>query len=852
MGSGVSAWAQVDKTVIASPIVSDTIQKVDSLNLATSDSDIETTIEYSCSDSLRMDVEGKKIYLYGNAKVVYGNRSLEADRMVIHWDINEVEAFGKTDSITGKKIGTPLFKEGSDVYVADQIRYNFKSGKGIIRGIVTKQGDGFIEGDPVKKTPNAIYVQHATYTTCNLAEPHFCIRASRIKVIPNDKVVTGPFHMEFMGIPIPLGMPLGFFPITKRGKSGIIIPTFGEQRTRGFFLSQGGYYWAVNDYVGSKFVGDIYSNGSFLLSNITNYKKRYGSSGTVQGTYSKIRNGFEDTDPLQELWNIKWSHNSATNRSSTLKASVNISSSRFYSQTSYNPNLFTSGEFTSNITYTKTLRNTPFFVTVTGRQTQNVSTQLTTYTLPSVNLSMNRVYPFKTSKNNGEKWFEKINISYNGNAEYRVNNQIRGKTAAEDTILPFSRTNLPLILDNGQWGALHRIPVSTTFKLFRHISLNPSVNYEEWWYGKKLEYEKSGANSATVKDTLPGFSRAWTYSAQASLTTRIYSTYTFKSDLLKGIRHTFIPTIGYTYKPDQTTNSNYFQTFPDVLASNGERIPYSVYQGFIFGGPGGGLTNSLTVRLQNTLEGKTRNRKDTTGIGTKKIKLLESVDLSGSYNFSADSLNFSLLQFSTRTKLLERLDAAFQSTFDPYSYVLDSINGTTVYQRRVNTFELNNSGKLVNTTRYNLSLGMNLNRKGLSNAANSYLQDPNLPTTILPPGAAFVDFRIPWNLIVQYNLNVTQEGYKPKSITQAISFSGDVTLTDNWKVKFTSGYDFVRNSITSNTSITVIRDLHCWQMSLTVIPYGPRQMYFFTINAKSSILRDLKMNKRSPSYIQGF
>lgn len=852
MGLGVSAWAQVDKTVIASPIVSDTIQKVDSLNLATSESDIETTIEYSCSDSLRMDVESKKIYLYGNAKVVYGNRSLEADRMVIHWDINEVEAFGKIDSITGKKIGTPLFKEGSDVYVADQIRYNFKSGKGIIRGIVTKQGDGFIEGDPVKKTPNAIYVQHATYTTCNLAEPHFCIRASRIKVIPNDKVVTGPFHMEFMGIPIPLGMPLGFFPITKRGKSGIIIPTFGEQRTRGFFLSQGGYYWAVNDYVGSKFVGDIYSNGSYLLSNITNYKKRYGGSGTFQGTYSKIRNGFEDTDPLQELWNIKWSHNSATNRSSTLKASVNISSSKFYSQTSYNPNLFTSGEFTSNITYTKTLRNTPFFVTVTGRQTQNVSTQLTTYTLPSVNLSMNRVYPFKTSKNNGEKWFEKINISYNGNAEYRVNNQIRGKTAAEDTILPFSRTNLPLILDNGQWGALHRIPVSTTFKLFRHISLNPSVNYEEWWYGKKLEYEKSGTNSATVKDTLSGFSRAWTYSAQASLTTRIYSTYTFKSDLLKGIRHTFIPTIGYTYKPDQTTNSNYFQTFPDVLASNGERIPYSVYQGFIFGGPGGGLTNSLTVRLQNTLEGKTRNRKDTTGIGTKKIKLLESVDLSGSYNFSADSLNFSLLQFSTRTKLLERLDAAFQSTFDPYSYVLDSINGTTVYQRRVNTFELNNSGKLVNTTRYNLSLGMNLNKKGLSNAANSYLQDPNLPTTILPPGAAFVDFRIPWNLIVQYNLNVTQEGYKPKTITQAISFSGDVTLTDNWKVKFTSGYDFVRNSITSNTSITVIRDLHCWQMSLTVIPYGPRQMYFFTINAKSSILRDLKMNKRSPSYIQGF
>lgn len=857
----ISSSAQTKKgiptttnTVIKDSIPTDTLLVNDTITAPQQGSDIETTVEYSCRDSIRMDMEGKKIFLYGNAKVVYGNRTLEAHQMIIHWELNEVEAIGGYDSTTGKNIGTPLFREGSDMYVADQIRYNFKSGKGIIRGIVTKQGDGFIEGDPVKKTPDAIYVHHASYTTCNLAEPHFCIRASKLKVIPNDKVVSGPFHMEFMGIPIPIGFPLGFFPVTKRSKSGIIVPTFGEQRTRGFFLSQGGYYWAINEKVGAKFVGDIYANGSYLLTNITTYKKRYGYTGTFQGTYSRIRNGYEDTDPLQELWNIKWNHSSATNRLTTLKADVNVSSGRFYSQTSYNPNLYTSGEFASNITMNKTFRNSPFFVTVTARQSQNVTTQLTTYTLPAVNLSMNRIYPFKTDKNQGEKWFEKINISYNGTGEYRVNNQLRNNAVFGDTILPFSRANLPVILDNGQWGAMHRVPVTTSLKLLRYISLNPSVNYEEWWYGKKLGYGKDVniPTRAVVKDTIEGFNRAWSYNAQASLTTRIYSTYIFKSKILKGIRHTFIPTVTYTYKPDFSKNSNYFQTFPDIISSNGERIPYSVYQGFIYGGPGSGLTNSLTVRLQNTIEGKVRNRKDTTGSGTKKIKLLESVDLSGSYNFSADSLNFSLVQFSTRSRLFDRLDMAIQGTLDPYTYAYDSTYRNTVYQRRINTFEQQVSGKLANLTRYSVSLGMNLNKNGVSNTANSYMQDPNLPASLLPPGAAYVDFRIPWNLIVEYNMNVVQEGFKSPTTTQSISFKGDVTLTDNWKIKYTTGYDFVKNSITWNTKFSIVRDLHCWQMSFNVIPYGTQQMYYFTINAKSSLLRDLKANKRSSTYLQSF
>jgi hypothetical protein len=837
-------------SLIAPTYLKDTSIVVDSSQYK---SEIETTVQYSCNDSIVMNNEEKKVYLYGNAKVVYGNRTIEAYYIEIFWGLNEVKAYGLKDTLTNKIKGRPVFREGSDMYVADEIRYNFKTGKGLIRGIVTKQGEGFIHGDPVKKTTDAIYVKQAYYTTCNHANPHFSIRANKLKVIPNDKVVTGPFHLELMGIPTPIGFPLGFFPITKRGKSGIIVPTFGEQRSRGFFLSQGGYYFAINDYVGAKIIGDIYTNGSFRIGTDITYKKRYAFNGNLQINYSKIKDGFDDNTPVPELYNVRWTHRTESNKSSSLIANVNISSSKYYAQNSYNPVSYSSADFMSNITYNKSFKRSPFNLSVVARQTQNVNTNLTTINAPIINLSMNRIYPFKTSKNEGEKWFEKINFAYNGSTEYKITNQFSSTSVVGDTILPFNKRNFETILNsNGQWGARHTIPLSTTFKLFKNINVNPQANYTEYWYANKLNYAYDNTtNKVSVKDTIKGFNRASAYNFTTSVTTRIYGTYLFKGEVLKGLRHTMIPSVTYTYTPDFSQNEKYYQRFTQSTDSKGNQIPYNVYQGYLYGGPSNGLVNSLTFKLQNTLEGKARNRKDTSSANaSKKIKLLENVEVAGSYNFSADSLNFSTLQFNARNKFFERLDIAFTSMFDPYIYVLDSISTSqTVYQRRVNEFAFQNNQGLAKLINYNFSMSLNLNRKGNSLQSNSLAYNSNTPVNMST--LQYVDFDIPWNLFINYNINYSRTGYNPSNYTQSIRLNGDFNLTSNWKIKFNSGYDLLAKKITWDTQVSVVRDLHCWQMSFNVIPFGSRQSYFFTINAKSSMLKDLKAKKTSSTYNGG-
>jgi lipopolysaccharide assembly outer membrane protein LptD (OstA) len=342
------------KTTNRIAVPTDTSVVVDTIEAPKSD--IDTRIQYSCRDSIRMSMAEQRVYLYGEAKVVYGTKNIQAEYLIINWVTNEVSAYGKLDTLTDNTIGKPLFKDGSDMYIADSIRYNMKSGKGIIKGIVTRQGDGFIHGGPVKRTTEAIYVKHALYTTCDLPHPHFSINATKLKVIPGDKVVTGPFHMEIMGIPTPLGLPLGFFPVTQRSKSGIIPPGIGESTSRGFHITNGGYYWAVNDYVGTNVFGDLYANKSYRISTQTNYIKRYCYSGLTAFSYSNIKEGFADTIKAPKLFNFRWTHKTLGNKPSRLSADVNISSSKYYTSNSYNPINQQSTNFASNITWSKTFR----------------------------------------------------------------------------------------------------------------------------------------------------------------------------------------------------------------------------------------------------------------------------------------------------------------------------------------------------------------------------------------------------------------------------------------------------------------------------------------------------------------
>lgn len=851
-------------------------QSPDTLNQKTIDtleqkSDIETRIFYSCRDSIRMNIEEQKVYLYGDAKVVYGSRTLTSEYMEINWALNEVMSYGGIDTATGKTIGRPVFKEGSDMYTAEVIRYNMKSGKGIITGIVTRQGDGYIQGGPVKKTPEAIYVNNAIYTTCNLPHPHFSINASKLKVIPGDKVVTGPFHLQIMGIHTPLGLPLGFFPVTRRSKSGIIFPTIGEQRSRGFFISQGGYYWAVNDYVGVKFLGDVYANQSYRVAASANYIKRYGNSGNAMFSYSKVKESFDPETQAPELINIRWNHTTLGNKPGRFTSDVNISSSKFYTTNSYNPVNYQSSSFASNITWSKAFRNSPFSLTIAGRQDQNTTTKVMNVTLPEVNFSMNRIYPLKSKVSDGSKWYEKINISYNGNTKYTVSNKLNASTSTlngeiikKDSVLDF-QDNINAILSNGQWGAKNTIPIETSFKLMKYFSLNPRISYENWIYAKKMNYDtvrNVTTNQLYVQtsDYLNGLNMAHSVNVATSLTTRIYGTYRINSKILQGIRHTLIPTFTYTYRPDQVQmdkSGQYFYKNPSII-NRGEMTPYSRYQGFIYGGPGSGTVNSLTINLQNTIEGKGRNRKDTTGLnGTKKIDLIKSINASGSYNFSADSLNWSVIQLNAQSRFFDKIDFNFTSVFDPYIYLTDSVVNTKYYQKRISTYALNDkregyNKKFAYLTNYNVSVSTNLNPKGQKSLPQPRNQlNPENNNYAFGSMAPYVDFTIPWNLFISYNLVYTKYGDAPETFNNSLTFSGDVKLSDNWKVKFTSGYDIKKQMLTYST-IQLFRDLHCWQMSLNVVPFGPQQSFFFTLNAKSSLLRDLKLTKQNSTYLGGY
>ena len=840
------SFAQTDSTgqVNATIVPKDSATFTDTLVIPAKQGQISSTIIYSCNDSIAMDIVNKKVFLYGKAKILYEDFTLEAGRIEIDYAKNVVKASPSGDTTVRDK---PSFKQGSDNYETEYMEYNIQTKKGLIRNLITQQGEGYIQGDPVKRTEQAVYVKTARYTTCNLEHPHYYISARKLKVIPEDKVVTGPFNIVVSDIPTPIGLPFGFFPITTRSKSGIVFPTIGEQRARGFFISQGGFYWAASDKLGIKLTGDYYTNNSYLIQGNAMYTKKYVYDGSATVKYAKAKDGFDDV-PFNTNFNIDWKHSTLKKTSGKLSANVNIVSNNFYKQNTYNPTNYQSSVFQSTVTYSKSFKRSPFNLNVALRQDQNVQTKEMNLTAPEVALTMNRIYPLKGKNSRGDKWFEKINVSYNMNTKYVIKNKFaKGGRLTGDTIIPVRDTTLSLLLSKGQTGMTHSIPISTTFKVAKYLNLNPTLTLQEFWYLEKLNYKYDEVtHRVTAPDTIKGFSRAGQFNFRTDLTTRFYGTYRFKGKTLQGIRHTVNPTVTYTYKPNfaqPTAYSNSYQYSSQVLDVQGNPTQYSRYNGFIYGGPSSGVQNSIGISITNNLEAKVRNRKDTTGTApTKKINLLESVNVGGTYNFAADSLQMSNIVLSARTRLFNIFDISFNSSFDPYQYKIDSTIGTTVYQRKVHYTTL----KLET---YSLSIGGNFNPKAKKKpkVASTPENEAELNMINRYP-ERYIDFNIPWSLALSYNINYSKVGYAQKNITQSISANGNLSLTEKWKLTVTSGYDFIAQGL-GYTTIGITRDLHCWQMSMTVVPFGIRQSYFFTITAKSSILQDLKMTKRSPTYL---
>lgn len=826
--------------------------------------DIETTINYSARDSLMATMDGKMIWLYGDAKIKYGEIELEADEIIIDYGNNTITAHGRRDSL-GQRVGYPIFKNGAELYETKDIIYNFKSKRARISEVVTQQGEGYLSSEAAfKNEKNEILSIRNSYTTCNLEHPHFRIRATKTKAIPNDKIVAGPFYMEFNDIPLPLGFLFGMFPAQRESASGIIFPSYGEESRRGFNLRHGGYFFDISEYMKLAVTGDIYSRGGHALYLNSSYMKRYHYNGSFNFTYSRNPDTDDkiETSSFTKDFRITWSHSPQSKGTGRFAASVNAATNSFTQNNNLmygNTNeLSTSGlsqissTIGSNISYSKSFTGTPFSMGINMSHSQNLQTKLVDLQLPSLSLNMSNIYPFQ--KKSGETGpLDNFSIGYTMAASNRISNNLGRipSTATQDSILTFNTSNLPYLLENSRKGIRHSIPLSYSFKALRYLTLSPSVSYEERWYTESYDWHYDD-NNALVRDTVKGFNRIANYSVSMGMTTRIYGTYIMKNkrSKVKAIRHVVNPSISFGYTPDFRYNKNYFTQLPSIV--NGEQDPTKIlfqprHEGMVYGSSSTGHSSSIGFSLGNNLEMKVQGEKDSVA---RKVMLLNNLSFSTSYNIIADSFNLAPISIAANTNILNNLiNMNFSATLDPYQYYDVFNEETETYiERRFNTLVWKNQ-KLGRITSASLALSTNLNPKGRSKETSSRekIGKSDLPEQekqyLLKNPNAYIDFDIPWSLNLSYNLNYSHSVNSTPAVTQTVQGSGDLSLSEKWKITYSSGYHFETKEFTQ-TSLGISRDLHCWTMHLNWIPFGRFQSFNFTINVKASILQDLKLERR--------
>lgn len=844
----------------------------DSLEIIRNDSvivkgEIETTVNYIASDSIYYNMENQKISMYGDSNIDYGTINLKAEEIKIDWNNKLIDANFKFDTL-GKKIGKPIFTEENQSYETDKISYNFDSKKAKIKGIVTQLDDAYMQGKDVKKNEfDELFIHDAKYTTCNLAEPHFHISAKKIKVIPGKKVVSGPFHLKFGDIPTPLGFIFGMFPQPKKTVSGIIMPNYGEEKRRGFYLRDGGYYFAVNEKLDLQLTGDIYSKGSYGLSLGTNYKKRYSYNGSLRFDYNSTKMGEFENSGISKDFSLAWSHSPDTRgKSSRFSSSVNFQTNSYNQNknlvyTNFNESI--NAQFNSNISYSKTFKGTPFNFSANLRHSQNVQTKKVNLTLPDVSYSMSRIYPFKNVGKLGKSALGKLSISHRFTGRVQLSNAGIGSSLSGVNIInssdnfseqiEFDLDNFSSILDRSKIGVKHTIPISTSFNLFKYFTFSPNVNYEEIWYLKKLNYTYNEIENGVKIDTTNAFSRAWSYNTALSMSTRIYGTLFFKKGKIKAIRHVISPEISFSFSPDFTKPK--FGYYEDVrINEEGDTKLLSKYENFLYGTPRIGSSASMNFYIGNNLELKVLDKNDSIS-GTKKIKIFENLAFTSSYNFLADSFKLNPIRFTARTSFFKGLiNLSLSGNVDPYTYKLDSTtelsNGSQViYQRRVSDLALLNKKGIGSLDFINIALGFRFSANDFKSDSRKEELDSEFGSRqeldyINSNMAEYIDFNVPWSVNASYNLNRRKIGYKDPTLTQTLTFSGDLSISEKTKLSFRSGYDF-KNKMLTQTSINATRDLHCWRINFSWVPFGRFQSYNLSINAVSALLQDLKLEKRS-------
>lgn len=843
-------------------------------------SDIETTINYHARDSFYFDIKKRELFLYGETHIDYGDIALNAERTDVNWNDRTLKAKYITDS-AGKKIGKPVFSERQDTYVTDDIVYNFKTERALIKGVITEKQGGFMHGEDVKKNAeDELFIRGAKYTTCNLEDPHFSIESTKLKVIPNNKVVSGPFNMRFRDVPTPIFFPFGMFPQPQEKSSGIIVPSYGEERRRGFFLRNGGYYFAISDYMDLRLTGDIYSKGGNGINAISNYYKRYSYRGTFNLSYNNsVSDELENPLETKDYW-VRWNHTPESRGNSSVSASVSAGTSTYNTNNNLVNQDFTrsiNAQFASNISYRKIFAGTPFNMSANLRHNQNIQTGIVNLTLPDLTVNMNRIYPFKNVVRSSKSPLSKFNFSHNFVAKNELSNSAirqasfnvinRGERA--DSVLTFNSENLGEIYDRSQLGGKHTIPISTSISVLKYFTLNPSFNYQELWYTRELQYAFVPEENGVRIDTVDGFSRAGSWTTGASFNTRVYGTAFFKKGKIQAIRHVMTPSVSFSYSPDFSDEK--YGVYQDLQTDTlGTIRRVSKYEGFAYGSPPIGESKTLGFSLSNNLEMKVASKKDTIN-GFKKVSLFENLGISTGYNIAADSFKLSNININARTSFLQgKISVNFTGTIDPYEYLLlsESTNSRgqrVVQQRRLNRYAWNNGNGLGRLSNFNTAISFNLSpNPKASNAADQgtigRTQGIDAPEEqigfdgytdferqqiehIQNNPEMYVDFDVPWTLRMQYSITRTKRGFEDAEVRQSFQFSGSLGLTDKTQITFNSGFDFEAKEFTT-TRLGVTRDLHCWTMNFDWVPFGRYQSYFLSIRVKSSVLQDLKLEKR--------
>ena len=848
----------------------------DSINRQKSNG-LNAPVEFASDDSLVYIAPTKQVRLYGNAKVKYENMNLESDKVRMALDSSLVHATGSADT-TGKLTGSPVFTMGSDKYESDTMSFNFKTKRGFINNVYTEQEDGFLSSQHSKRDSSGVlYLEHGRYTTCDAPHPDFYIALSRAKVRPGKDVVFGPAYLVVADVPLPLAIPYGFFPFTKSYSSGFIMPSYGDESARGFYLRDGGYYFAINDKWDLKLLGEIYTKGSWGLSAASNYRKRYRYNGSFFFSYQNTKNGDKGMPDYSEQtsFKIQWSHrqDSKANPFSSLSASVNFATTSYERDnlnSMYNPQSYTQSLRTSSVSWTTNFSSLGMTLSGTTNLSQNMRDSTISLQLPDLNVSVSRFYPFKRKKMAGkERWYEKISMSYTGHLSNSINTK-------EDLLF---KSNLIKDWSNGMQ---HNIPINANFTVLKYINVNPSFNFTDRMYTNKVMKSWDEATQTEVADTTYGFYNVYNWSMSLSASTKVYGFWLpsrkIFGDKIQAIRHVLTPQVSFSYAPDfGASRYGYYATYQKTDADGNVTLQeYSPYTGSLFGVPGKGKTGNISFDLSNNIEMKVKSDKDSTGF--RKISIIDELGLSMGYNMAAKERPWSDLSMRIRLKWWKNYTFNMTAVFATYAYEL-SENGTpyvgthTEYSRgRFGRFQGMSQNFSFTLTPEKLKKLFSGGDKDDDNDDYRDNDDTGVETNIdddminAQRGArkqsagkaetdedGYMKFSMPWSLTVGYGVTMrentagkfnTESMRYPYKFTQTLNFSGNVRLSDGWNISFSSGYDFEEHDI-SMTTASLQRDLHCFNMSCSVV-LAPYTSYNFSFRCNAATLTDaLKYDKRS-------